>query len=61
MGQEAAQLALRQWAAVIGVAVAGQHVDAHGVDLADVYRSAADGSGLAAAESPSGNCVKVTT
>ena len=42
VGEEAAQLSLGQWTAVVGVTVPRKHVDAHRIDLTDVHGSATD-------------------
>ena len=42
VGQEAAQLSLGQWTAVVGVTVPRKHMDAHSIDLTDVHGSETD-------------------
>lgn len=40
VGKEASELSFSQWATMIGVTVAREHVDAHSMNLTDVHRSA---------------------
>lgn len=39
VGKEASELSFSQWATMIGVTVAREHVDAHSMNLTDVHRS----------------------
>lgn len=39
VGKEASELSLSQWATMIGVTVAREHVDAHSMNLTDIHCS----------------------